>query len=82
MKIQKIHLSTIHTFTCCTNLMSLLFNSAEKYETLMEMLDNIDNPNMIDAEFLLSLSSKKAQMYIIQLWRICKRKWFVILRSV
>ena len=59
MKIQKIHSSTIHTFTCYTNLASLIFNSVEKYETLLEILDNIEHPNMIDAYFSLSLSSKR-----------------------
>ena len=34
-------------------------NSAEKYETLLEMLDNIENPNMIDVNFSLSLSPKR-----------------------
>ena len=34
-------------------------NSVEKYETLLEMIDNIEHPNMIDAEFSLSLSPKR-----------------------
>ena len=34
-------------------------NSVEKYETLLEMLDNIEHPNMIDANFALSLSQKR-----------------------
>ena len=34
-------------------------NSVEKYETLLEMLDNIEHPNMIDANFSLSLSPKR-----------------------
>ena len=40
--------------------LSILFiNSVEKYETLLEMLDNIEHPNMIDANFSLSLSQKR-----------------------
>ena len=41
------------------NLKIFFINSVEKYETLLEMLDNIEHPNMIDAEFSLSLSQKR-----------------------
>ena len=34
-------------------------NSVEKYETLLEILDNIETPNMIDTHFSLCLSSKR-----------------------
>ena len=37
----------------------LYINSVEKYKILLEMLDNIENPNMIDANFSLSLSQKR-----------------------
>ena len=40
-------------------LSTFVINSAEKYETLLEMLDNIEHPNMIDAYFSLSLSPKR-----------------------
>ena len=38
---------------------AFVINWVEKYETLLEMLDNIEHPNMIDAEFSLSLSPKR-----------------------
>ena len=37
----------------------LFINSVEKYEILLEMLDNIEHLNMIDADFSLSLSPKR-----------------------
>ena len=37
----------------------LCINSVEKYETLLEMLDNIEHPNMIDWTLSLSLSPKR-----------------------